>query len=400
MRGHIQKRQLAPKNGKPCHQYHIVYDIGFREDPKTGAHRRRQKWESVPPPNTRKHAEQLLAERLSQVHGGTFVEPRKVTFGDYSGIWETTYARGNVRPSTLDKYRSIFRTHLVPNFGSDQLSKITVEQIQAYSSEKLAGGLSPQSVRHHLQLLRQMFNHGIDWQYSTSNPALKVPYPKIPRCEMECLSAAEVRLVLEHVPARWLPFIITAVTTGMRMGELLAMKWSHVSWHEGRYFIREIYTRKRETQPAGFAPPKTPGSMQSVDLTPHCMEALKGHRKAQAMEKLAAGASYDDQDLIFATTAGKPLNDRNVVHRVFEPALKSAGLRRVKFHTLRHTAASLLIAQNASAKYVQRQLRHASVRTTFDLYGHLFPEAHSEATQRLDEQLFGPELAESRLTAV
>ena len=234
-----------------------------------------------------------------------------------------------------------------------------------------------------------MFSHACDWGYLRHNPAKKVKDPKIPRHEMDCLTPEEVRAFLDHVPGRWYAFFLTAITTGLRFGELLAMRWANLDWGRGQYFVRETLTRKTETKEVGFSVPKTEGSAQAVDLTPTCLDALKAHRARQAEGKLQAGEGYQDLDLIFATPKGTPLNDRNVVNRIFEPALKAAGLRRIRFHDLRHTCASLLIAQNESPKYIQKQMRHASIEITFDRYGHLFPDANREATRRLDATLFG-----------
>ena len=390
MRGHIRKRPRKGRDGRPYEQYVIVYDRPRTVDPETGVSKRRSKWETVPPPNTRKHAEKLLAERLAQLHRGEYAELRPISFPAFAQKWMDTYARGQVRPATLSRYEGLLRNHLNPIFESRPLGEISIEDVQWLKSTKSAEGQSPQSVKHILRLLRQLFNHAIDWGYLTSNPAEKVAYPKIIQGERDCLTPGEVRLFLEHVPHQWKSFFITAITTGMRIGEMLAMKWQHIDWNSGQYRIREIYSRKRDNHPAGFAPPKTDGSAQNVDLTPTCMAALRVHQAAQAAQKLKNGPDYHDLDLVYCTASGAPLNDRNVVHRNLEPALKDAGLRRIRFHDLRHTCASLLIAQGESAKYVQRQMRHASVRTTFDLYGHLFPDANREAARRLDDQLFGP----------
>lgn len=124
-------------------------------------------------------------------------------------------------------------------------------------------------------------------------------------------------------------------------------------------------------------------------MTPVCLEVLREHHKRQTEEKLKVGSDYQDQDLIFATAKGTPWDAHNVVNRQFLPALKDAGLRRIRFHDLRHTCATLLINQGVPPKYIQRQLRHASIETTFDRYGHLFPETNQEAVQKLDAALLG-----------
>ena len=379
MRGHVVKRQgKSTKEGKPLTLYYIVYPVG-----------QKQKWETVPPPRTRKHAEDLLAERLTQLNRGEYVEPSRMIFGKFKDIWLTKYAIGEVQPSTLAQYYSLFRVHIVPAFGQMELGKIGVEDVQGFKSAKLAEELSPQTVKHTLCLIRQMLNHAIDWGYLRHNPAKKVKDPHVPKREMDCLAPGEVRTFLEHVPEKWYGLFLIAITTGLRIGELLAMKWRYLDWSREAYFVKETLTRKSETQKVGFAQTKTEGSAQSVDLTPKCLEAIKAHRARQAEEKFQTGASYQDLDLIFATPKGTPLNDRNVTNRVFEPALKAAGLRRIRFHDLRHTCASLLIAQGASPKYIQRQMRHASIEITFDRYGHLFPDSNREAARRMDEMLFG-----------
>ena len=378
MRGSIVKRQgKGRKRGKPVDLYYVVYQVG-----------RRQKWEKVPEPRTRKHAEQLLAERLSEVHRGDFVEPTRITFQEFKDRWVSQYAETQVVPNTLQRYRSQFKTHLIPAFGDKKLSQIGVEDIQKYRSEK-EKILAPGTVKQHLSLLRQMFDHAIDWDYLRKNPAKKVPNPKVPKREKDFLTPDEVRDLLAHTPGRWYAFVLVAVTTGLRIGELLAMKWSNVDWGQGVYFVLENLQRKTETHPKGFSTPKSADSVAPVDLSPRACEALRAHRAAQAREKLAAGVEYKDLDLVFATEVGHPLDHWNVKRRVFEPALKNACLRRIRFHDLRHTCASLLIAQGESPKYIQRQLRHASIEMTFDTYGHLFPEAAQEAVQRLDESIFG-----------
>jgi integrase len=372
MRGSIVKRQgKATKDGKPITLYYVVYQVG-----------KRQKWEAVPE-RTRKAAEKLLAKRLNEIGNGEYREPSRMTFGEFKDVWVEKYAEGQVRGTSLDKYQSMFRAHILPAFGQMELAGIGVEDVQGFKSRLLADGLSPKTVEDGLCLVRQVLDHAVDWGYLRHNPASKVKAPKVPKPEMDCLAPEEARVFLDNAPPRWYAFFLTAITTGLRIGELSAMKWGNLDWNQGRYFVKENLTRRGE-----FAKPKTESSLAPVDVTPRCLEALREHRARQAEERLKAGESYQDHDLIFATSKGTTLNDRNVTERVFHPALKAAGLRRIRFHDLRHTCASLLINQGESPKYVQKQMRHASIQMTFDRYGHLFPEANREAVRRLDEALF------------
>ena len=345
----------------------------------------------MPHPITKKHAESLLAERLSQYNRGDYLELSKITFGEFKGTWVEKYAvgEGQIRHSTLALYDGLFRNHLIPTFGNVELAQIGVEDIQGFKAEKTASGLSPQTVKHMLRLLRQMLDHAIDWGYLRDNPAKKVRNPKVPRKDMDFFNAEEVVTFLDNVPERWYPFFLTAILTGLRAGELLAMKWGNVDWNSGQYFVRETWLRPRAGQKAQLAEPKTDTSAAPIDLTPACMDSLRKHRARQSAEKLQAGEAYEDLDLIFATPVGGMLDSCHIVQRVFNPSLKKAGLRRIRFHDMRHTCASLLIALGESPKYIQKQLRHGSIEMTFDRYGHLFPDTNREAVKRLDDSLFG-----------
>ena len=380
MRGHIHVRQL--KRGK---QYAIVYDISPEIQPD-GSYKRKQKWQNAVP-NTRKAAEKLLAKRLQELHTNDFIEPSGLLFSDFVDKWVEKYARGQVKPGTLVDYESYFRLHLLPIFGNISLRTIKAEDIHGFKSAKLAEGLSAQTVKHLLRLIRQILQHAVDWNYLRENPANKVKFPSVPRYEMDCLDPEEVDAFLNALPERYQTFFEIAITTGLRMGELLAMKWCNIDWKRELYFVRESLARSKGGYKGGLATPKTTHSAQSVEITTNCIRLLKKHEKKQAEEKLRVGETYLDQGLIFATTTGTPLNSSNIVNRQFHKGLEAAGLRRIRFHDLRHTCASLLINQGVNPKYIQRQLRHSSINTTFDRYGHLYPETSRKAKEILDKMI-------------
>ncbi len=380
MRGHIRTRKR--KDGK---RYVIVYDVGFKAQPD-GSLKRHQKWENVTP-NTRKAAEKLLALRLGQLHSNDFIEPSTMPFSEFTIKWVEKYARGQVKPGTLADYDGYFRTHLLPAFGDHAVSRITIEDVYGFKTEKLNQGLSAQTVKHLLRLLRQMLQHAVEWGYLRENPAAKVKDPIVTKKEMDYPRPAEVQKFLAAAPTRQHVFFYVAITAGLRLGELLAMKWSNIDWPTSRYFVRENLARRKGAYEGGFATPKTRHSTQAVDLTPHCLQLLRLHHKLQTEEKLKAGAEYNDLGLVFATTRGRPLDHHNVVKRQFHRGLEAAGLRRIRFHDLRHTCAAMLINQGVTPKYIQRQLRHASIDTTFDRYGHLFPETTQAAVEGLDRML-------------
>lgn len=279
------------------------------------------------------------------------------------------------------------RNQLIPFFGSQPISSIRIEDVQRFKAE-VQKQLEPQSIKCCLQLLRQLLSYAVDWGYARENVAAKVKVPRIPQQEMGYLTADEVRLFLSKAPTHmYYTLFLTAITTGMRISEIVAIKWQNVDWNSSRYYVRESYSYVPKVK--GLKPPKTEGSYASVDLSPACIEALRIHRSQQAEARLSVGPNRRDNDLVFPNPTGGVLDPSTVIRRYFHRMLEDAGLRRLRFHDLRHTTATLLLSQGEPIKYVQRQLRHSSAQTTLDRYAHVLPDQAIEATRRLDDAIFG-----------
>jgi integrase len=389
-------------------QMFVVYDIGREWDVDKGKFVRKQKWEKVDPRNdrngnpynSRRDAQKLLSKRLAELAEDTYIDPAKITFEAFKDTWVEKYAQAEVRPNTMDQYEFLFKLHIIPYLGDTTLPKITTEHIQGFKSHLQQKGLGPQQVKHGLRLVRQMLNHAIDWGYLRTNPALKVRYPSIPKREVEPLAPKEIRAFFDAVAeeyhdqptaqAKWRALHLVAIFGGLRIGETLAMRWGNLDRESGQYFVRETWHRPKKGRPAYFDEPKTKSSIAPVDLSPTCMVALEEHHLMQKKEILKGGEKYQKQDLIFATATGGALHDINIAARIFRPVLVDrAGIKKRRLHDLRHTCASLLIHQGESPKYIQKQLRHASIEMTFDIYGHLFPDVNQEAARRLDDTVWG-----------
>ncbi len=207
------------------------------------------------------------------------------------------------------------------------------------------------------------------------------------RQEIKPLSRREVREFLSHVQANrphWYPFCLTAISTGMRVGELMAMKWEHLDEDAATYHVRETLTRDRR-----FDLTKTPESEAKVPVSPAVLSALRDHRIRQATIRLRKRNDYPNPEIVFPNSLGGPLDYASLVYKVFKPLLAEAGIREIRFHDLRHTCASLMISNGESIKAVQRQLRHATIQITLDTYSHLYPEDRAAASHRLDALLVG-----------
>jgi integrase len=289
-------------------------------------------------------------------------------------------------PNSRLTYGSWLKNHIIPYWGKRDLATISQEEVERFKA-KIMEDLSAQSVVSALTLFKQVMRCAVEWGYlhPNANPCAGVKNPRVKRKEVDCLNQGEVARLLEHVEGFWRCFFTVAVFTGLREGELIAMKWANLSEPRGEYFVRENWN----FHISAFQHPKTESSYAPVSLSPACLQALRQQLSCVAEIKLAAGADYQDNDLVFPGAKGQPLNPWSISRNYFHPALKRAGIREVKFHSLRHTCASLLIALGEDPKYVQVQLRHKNISTTFDTYGHLFPNRNREAGLRLDAAIFG-----------
>jgi len=332
-----------------------------------------QKWERAG--ISKRKAEKLLSKRLDQINTGTYQDFEKILFEEFSEKWLSDYARISVKKSTYISYETIVRLHLNPCFGKKYLHRITTAAIQKFVSEKITkDGLSPKSVVNFLIPLKEMFKHAVIWGYIRRDPSLHVKRPRVEQEEMDFLNPEEIRLFLDNVSKEHYALFLTAVMTGMRRGELLALQWGDIDWHSNQISVRRSIFRGE------FITPKSKNSIRRIVMSPMLREALEQHRLL---------GKQSGKELVFSNGNGLSIDPDNLVMREFHPALDRAGLRRIRFHDLRHTYASLLISQGENIKFVQSQLGHASAKTTLDRYGHLMPNLENDAARRLDKTVFG-----------
>ena len=370
MRGSIVQRKS--KQGKIL--YYVVVPYGGR-----------QKWLKVPGDQTKKNAEAYRAQVVTEANQGALFELPKITFAEFAAKWQAT-AAPDLAPNTVKGYEVYLKNYILPAFGGRQLAHITQEEIQRWKVQ-LLDRLAPVTVKTTLARLKHLFRVAVDWQYLIKNPATGVPAPRVPKTDVVFLRPEQIRTLLDATTNhQWRTFFLVAVTGGLRIGELVAMKWQSLDWDTGRYLVCEAY--QYMGQPKGFKAPKSDYSVGSVQLSPICMDHLKKH-KGQLAEYQLKTADYQDLDLIFPRRKGTVHDPRGIQARIWTPLLGRAALPSMRLHDLRHTCAALLIDQGESPKYVQQQLRHSSIKITFDTYGHLFPEKGQEAAERLDKTLFG-----------
>lgn len=322
----------------------------------------------------KKDAEAFLDTVQAKVHAGVYRHVEEVTFRAFAEQWLSDYAAINVKASTFTTYKGRVTGSLRKAFGDRKLSGISTADVQRFLAELSRAGRGPSTLRAYLVLLHGMFEQAMSWDYLAVNPTHGIKPPRLPHKEMDSLTPDEVRSLLSGADDRYYALIATAVMTGMRQGELLSLQWDDINWHGGTIRVcRSLFRGK-------FVEPKSARSVRTIGMSDRLAAILLEHKLS---------APYSPYDLVFASTDGTPLDPANVRNRALDPALRCAGLRRIRFHDLRHTFASVLINQGENLKYVQAQLGHSSIKTTVDRYGHLMPESHRGASQRLDSTLFG-----------
>jgi integrase len=217
------------------------------------------------------------------------------------------------------------------------------------------------------------------------NVAALVTPPRINRKEIRTLSPEESRRFLAAIESDRLEALyVLAVTSGMRQGELLALRWTDVDLEAPAVSVHATLQRTRGS--LVFAPPKTSRSRRRVALTRAAVEALRRHRARQGAERLRAGTAWGDPELIFTNEVGQPLHGTYLT-KLFQVALVRAGLPRLRFHDLRHTAATLLLGRGVHPKIASEMLGHSSVAITLDLYSHVTPTMQREAATEMDRAL-------------
>lgn len=258
--------------------------------------------------------------------------------------------------------------------------------MQGLYRTKLDGGLSPATVQKIHVVLHKALSQAVKWALLPRNVTEAVSVPRPDRREIRPLSAAEVRKLLEaargdHLKALW----VLAVHTGMRQGELLALKWTDVDLETGNVSVRRTLTRESGHYKLGE--PKTNRSRRTVKLTGAATEALRDHLIYQMKEMDRLGDLYQDQGLVFTTDSGAPINPSNIRNRNLSRLLGLAGLPKIRFHDLRHTCATLLLSRNVHPMIVQEMLGHANVAITLDTYSHVLPGMSDQAAAAIEDAL-------------
>ncbi len=332
-------------------------------------------------------AEKLNAALRDQSLGLPVADPERQTVGDFLARWLETIVKRSTRPKTYESYRDNVRLHIVPALGRIRLEKLRAPAIQRFLNDKLDSGLSPRTVEYLHAILRTALNQAVEWRIIPSNPAMRAKPPRVPRAEIEPFTVAEAQRILAAVEGHRLGALYgAAFALGLRQGEALGLPWSALDFEAPSVTITQAL--QRVDGKVRFVEPKNDRSRRTIPLPETVRQALLKHRARQAEERRLAGTRWKEHGLVFASSIGTPLHPRNVL-RHFHETLKALGIPRRRFHDLRHTAATLLIAQGVPARVIMHILGHSQISTTLDVYGHCLPEMANDAMRGMD-RVFDP----------
>jgi integrase len=319
----------------------------------------------------------------SQIETGLTFKGAQVTLSDYMESW-LGITKTAVKPKTYEQYHQIAHQYIIPAMGRMKLKDIRPDQIQTIYTDRLKQGSSARLVVMIHAVLHRSLNQAMKLGLIGRNPASAVTRPKLQHKEMQTLDDTQVRnLLLAAKGSRYEALYQLAVATGMRQGELLGLRWSDLDWDNRRLRVQRQLQRI-EHQGLVYSEPKTKAGRRGIVLGKSTIEKLRTHNELQQLERHFAGKRWQENDLIFPTTVGTPNEPSNLIKQ-FKILLKQAGLPDIRFHDLRHTAATLMLQQGIHPKVVQERLGHSNISMTMDIYSHVLPSMQDEAADKIDE---------------
>ena len=351
--------------------YRIRYSLGRKDG--------RRRWGTATVRGTRKDAERELLRRLKAAADGEHVDPSRITVEEWLAQWiETT--RAEVSPKTHERYAEICRVHLVPALGTARLQRLSAADIQrAYNGFSRP---APRTRRHIHRILKSALARAVALGYLSRNPADAITrLPKVERQPPTTLTVAQAQALLAAIrhTTTYIP-VLLALATGMRRGEILALRWRRVDLDRGT--VQVVESLEQTLAGLRFKPTKTERP-RSVTLPQFARDELRRHHAEQARTLAEFGARQTGETLVCARQDGEPKMPGSLTHE-FTYLIGRAGVPRVRFHDLRHSHATQLLSAGVHPKIVQERLGHSTIAVTMDIYSHVSETMQGDAALRLD----------------
>lgn len=335
---------------------------------------------------TRKEAYEKFQQALQEQKQGKLITGTHQTVRQYLEYWLDAVCKPPaLRISSYEKYRKLINTYILPALGHIQLQKLTPQHVQALYRKKGDDGLSSKMINSIHGVLHKALDNAVRWNLVSRNICDLVSPPRIVKPTIESLTMEQAHKLLEAVRGHRLEvLLIVALTTGIRRGELLALRWSEVDLEGQRIQVRrtvDYITRYGYVE----TEPKTAAGKRLIALPYFVADMLKQHRLQQLEAKLKVGRAWEDRDLVFTDLHGGYFNPR-YLGKLFDKILAEADLPHMRFHDLRHSAATLLLSMGVHVKVVQEILGHSTITMTADTYSHVLPSMQEDAMGKWDDE--------------
>ena len=379
MTGHIKKRDTKNKSS-----WQIILEKGIDTNGK-----RIREYRTVN--GTKQQAKTELARIISEYNSGNYIERSKMTVQALITQWLTVYAEPRLAPNTIRGYRVNFDKHIIPYIGHTTVQKLTGPDIQKMYTELSNKGLSPRSVKYVHTTLHGVLKYAYRARIISLNPAELVSTPRQGKHRSEVYTANEASQLLSCAAGTEMEIPLALdLETGLRRGELLALKWSDIDWEAHTLTVcRNLVCINKQYL---FGTPKTASGNRQLLLSEELLVKLKQHKAKQAEIRLKLGTAYNSNDLICCKLDGSPYNTGSFSHK-FAALLKKHGLRPIRLHDVRHTNATLMLENGVPAKITSERLGHSGIAITLDTYSHVSTEMQKDAVEKLSNGIFGNQQA-------
>ncbi len=392
MAGSIEKR------GK--NSYRLTVSEGFDLNGKPMIHRKTVH-------GTKKDAEVELAKFVTEVQNGLVIDGKSLKFYEFTEIWKRDYGSKELAPSTYKRYCRMLETRLLPYFGHFYINKIKPTDIMKFydllekdtqlvrkkgnNGSKTKKPLSGKTILEHHRLLRAMLHKAVYWQLIVANPAERVQPPKARKPKRRSYDDEQTKILLENLEllssedTKYKVAIILTVFTGVRLGELMGLEWQDVDFKNG---IISINRSSQYLSDMGVFTkvPKTESSIREIAIPEFIISLLEEYKLWYEEQKSIYGELWTNSDRLFVQADGKPMHP-STISKWFVKYVGQIGLPVINFHGLRHTNASLLVAQNVDIAVISARLGHAQISTTLDFYVHPLLSHNRKAGYALENLL-------------
>ena len=336
---------------------------------------------------SKREAQAWVRKTLAQVDDGLTYQNAQTTLEEFMKNWLTSI-ESKLRSNTYKQYRQITQQHILPGLGKIKLKDLKPEHIQNRYNEMVKQGIGLRTVQLTHSVVHIALVHAVKLGVIPRNPDDATTPPKPSPKEMRFFDQDQVQqflIIAKEKNDKFYALYHLAISTGLRQAEIIGLKWSDMDWDKKTLQVQRQLTRKKGGS-FEFTTPKTKAGKRTIILGPNTCDVLKVHRQNQFQLMLAAGKKWQDHDLIFTTSIGTPIDKYNLL-KSFKQLLRDAGLPEIRFHDLRHTAASLMLNSDIPVIVVSRRLGHSRPSITLDIYGHLIPGRQEEVAELMDELL-------------